>query len=283
MASYRGSAAGGAIPRPGAERFEAPQAARVGPAVIVLVAAWIGLLAGFLDLGLMIFRTRATGQEFYRLSDQFRWIIPAAVCGLVLLPGTVLAFLNWLRRGTVRLGWAVGLLSFVGFIDACSGLPIEAWASLLLSSGLAVRCGSLAGARREPFLRLVRRTAPALVGVLLAITVISLGRRAWSEHRALATLPPPPAGAELAHRRLGYGAGGEPQPPRLRSENVAQPGAARRRRSAVRSGFLDCPMDSAVARQPVHGEVAPRARGGLAGAAQWELPHAGRVPVSMRL
>jgi arylsulfatase A-like enzyme len=195
MASYRGSAAGAAIPRPGVERFEAPQAARVGPAVIILVAAWIGLLTGFLDLGLMIFRTRATGQEFYRLSDQFRWIIPAAVCGLVLLPGTVLAFLDWLRRGTVRLGWAVGLLSFVGFVDACARLPIEAWASLLLSSGLAVRCGSLAGARREPFLRLVRRTAPALVGVLLAITVISLGRRAWSEHRALATLPPPPAGA----------------------------------------------------------------------------------------
>ena len=88
---------------------------------------------------------------------------------------------------------------------------------------------------------------------------------------------------ELAPRGLGYGAGGEPEPPRLRSENVAQPGAARRRRSAVRSGFLDCPMDSAVARQPVYGEVAPRARGGLAGAARWELPHAGRVPVSMRL
>ena len=80
-------------------------------------------------------------------------------------------------------------------VSLATRLRIEAWASLLLSSGLAVRCGSLAGARREPFLRLVRRTAPALVGVLLAITVISLGRRAWSEHRALATLPPPPAGA----------------------------------------------------------------------------------------
>ena len=95
----------------------------------------------------------------------------------------------------MRLGWAVGLLSFVGFLDACSGLPLEVWASLLLSGGLAVQCGSLAGARREPFLRFVRRTAPVLVGVLLAITVISLGSRAWSEYRAVATLPPPPAGA----------------------------------------------------------------------------------------
>ena len=245
--------------------------ARVGPAVIVLVAAWIGLLAGFLDLGLMIFRTRASGQGFYRLSDQFPWIIPAAVCGLVLLPGTVLAFLDWLRRGTVRLGWAVGLLSFVGFVNACSRLPIEAWASLLLSSGLAVRCGSLAGARREPFLRLVRRTAPALVGVLLAITVISLGRRAWSEHRALATLPPPPAGARnvllivwdtvrAGNLSLhGYGRQTSPNLERLAAGGVRFDRA-----------FCDRPMDPAVARQPVYREVAPRADGGLAGAARRE-------------
>ena len=48
MESYRGSAAGAAIPRPDTERVEAPPAARVGPAVIILVAVWIGLLAGFL-------------------------------------------------------------------------------------------------------------------------------------------------------------------------------------------------------------------------------------------
>ena len=47
-----------------------------------LVAAWIGLTAGFLDLGLMILRKRLIGDDFYRLGEHFRWIIPAAVGAL---------------------------------------------------------------------------------------------------------------------------------------------------------------------------------------------------------
>ena len=38
-------------------------------------------------------------------------------------------------------GMAVGLLSFVGFLDVSARLPLELWASLLLSGGLAVQSG----------------------------------------------------------------------------------------------------------------------------------------------
>ena len=162
------------------------------PATILLVAIWIGLTAGFLDLGLMILKKRLTGDAFYRLGDHFRWIIPAGVGVLVLLPGTALALIACLRRGAVRLGLAVGLLSFVGFLDLTARLPLELWASLLFSGGLAVQSARLAGRRREPFLRLVRRTSPLLVGALLAIMLLTFGGRAWSEYRAAATLPPPP-------------------------------------------------------------------------------------------
>jgi arylsulfatase A-like enzyme len=171
------------------------QSLRTAPATILVVAIWIGLTAGFLDLGLMILKKRLTGDDFYRLSDHFRWIIPAGVGVLTLLPGTALAMVARLRRGTVPLGPAVGLLSFVGFLDSCSRLPLELWSSLLLSGGLAVQSARLVGGRREPFVRMVRRTSPLLVGALLAILLLSVGGRAWSEYRARATVPPPPANA----------------------------------------------------------------------------------------
>ena len=41
----------------------------------------------------------------------------------------------------------------------------------------------------------MRRTTPLLVGVLLVVMLVKIGRRAWSEHRAAAALPPPPRAA----------------------------------------------------------------------------------------
>src|SRR5262245_30829915 len=135
---------------------------RATPATILLVGIWIGLTAGFLDLGLMILKKRLTGAGFYHLGDQFRWIIPAGVAVLVLLPGMGLALIAWVRRRAVPVGAAVGLLSFVGFLDVCARLPLELWASLLLSGGLAVQAASLAGARSHRFLQIVRRTSPEI-------------------------------------------------------------------------------------------------------------------------
>src|SRR5262249_55841097 len=114
---------------------------------------------------------------------------------LMLVPGVVIALLARLRRGGVRPGTAVGLLAFVGFLDVCARLPLDFWASLLLCGGLAIQSARLAGARRRATLGLVRRRAPWLGGALLAVMLADLGGRAWSEHRALAALPPPPGAA----------------------------------------------------------------------------------------
>jgi arylsulfatase A-like enzyme len=173
----------------------ATQTLRIAPATILLVAIWIGLIAGFLDLGLIVLKKRLTGDAFNRLGDHFQWIIPAGVGVVVVVPGTALALFAWVHRGRISLGVAVGLLSFIGFLDACSRLPLELWASLLLSGGLAVQSAWLVGVRREPFLRLVRRTSLLLVGAILAILLLTFGGRAWSEYRAMAALPPPPAHA----------------------------------------------------------------------------------------
>jgi arylsulfatase A-like enzyme len=167
----------------------------IAPVTILLVALWIGLIAGFLDLGLLIMRKRLLSSDFYRLGDHFPWIIPVGVGVLVLVPGTALAGIALLRRGRVALGWLVGILSFIGFLDVCARLPLELWSSLLLTGGLAVQSAWLVSGRREPFLRLVRRTTPLLIGAVVAIALLSSGGRAWSEYRAMTNLSPPPANA----------------------------------------------------------------------------------------
>jgi arylsulfatase A-like enzyme len=172
-----------------------PQPVGAAPATILVVAVWIGLTAGFIDLGLMITKKRLIDGDFYRLGENFGWIIPTGVLILVLVPGMVLALFALVRRQRLPLGGAVGLLSFVGFLDVCARLPLEPWSALALSGGLAVQAARLARPRGGRFLLLVRRTAPVLVGIVLAIALATCGRRAYSEHRALDALPPPPSGA----------------------------------------------------------------------------------------
>ncbi len=165
------------------------------PTTILLVALWTGLTAGFLDLALLIMRKRLFTSDFYRLGDHFWWVIPAGVSFLVFVPGTALAGMALLCRGRVALGWVVGILSFVGFFNACARLPIEVWAALLLSGGLAFQSARSVARHREPFLWLVRRSCPLLIGAVLAILLLSSGGRAWFEYRAMTKLPPSPAGA----------------------------------------------------------------------------------------
>jgi arylsulfatase A-like enzyme len=167
----------------------------VRPGSVLLLAVWIGLIAGFLDVCLLVVNKRLINRDFYRLGGDFIWIIPAGVTILVLVPAFVIAFVARTRGGNVRLGVAVGVLSFVGFLDLCARLPLEPWAALLVCGGLATQSVRLIRPRRTAFLRLVRRMVPLLAGILLTIMLVTFGGRAWSEHRALSALPPSPAGA----------------------------------------------------------------------------------------
>jgi arylsulfatase A-like enzyme len=164
------------------------------PAGVVGVAAWIGLVAGLIDLGLMV-GNRLIDGDFYRLGSDFVWMIPLGVATLTLLPSALLILLAWLLRRYVRLGIAVGLSAFVGALELCARLPLELWASLLLSAGLAVQCARLAGGRMQGFLKLVRHTIPVFIGMLLLAVGGTIGVRSWTEHRATRSLPPASPGA----------------------------------------------------------------------------------------
>ena len=136
---------------------------RVTSVTILLLATWIGLIAGYLDLGIMVIHKRLAGGVFYRLGSDFPWLIPVGVTILVLVPAIVLVLIARLRGQPVRLGLAVWLLSLVGFLDTSVRLPMSMWASLLLSVGIASQLARLASRRRPAFLRVIRVTVPVLV------------------------------------------------------------------------------------------------------------------------
>jgi arylsulfatase A-like enzyme len=165
---------------------------RGGPAEILPLAASIGLTAGFLDLGLLVLKARLIDRDFYRLGAHFGWVIPCGVLAIVLVPGALLALIACLRRRGAPLKFALGLLSFLGFLDICARLPLAVWGSLPLSAGLAVTASRLFVPRQSRFLRLARYTTAVLGGALLLIALVTLARPVWTERKALAALPPPP-------------------------------------------------------------------------------------------
>ena len=139
----------------------------------------------------MVVGKRIIDFDFYRMGDDFPWMIPLGVTILVLVPGLILALFAWAgRRG--GLGVSVGLLSLVGNLDFCLRLPIGFWAALVLSAGLATQLVRLVRGRLPALLRLLRLTLPVLAIAWLMLMVGTVGRRVWSEHRSRAALPRAP-------------------------------------------------------------------------------------------
>jgi hypothetical protein len=47
------------------------------PATILLLSTWIGLVAGWLDLVMLVVKKRLIDGDFYRLGEHFVWLNPA--------------------------------------------------------------------------------------------------------------------------------------------------------------------------------------------------------------
>ncbi len=71
---------------------------RVTPATILMLALWVGLVAGFLDMGLLVFNRRVLDRDFIRLGSNYPWIIPLCVAALMAVPGAVLAVIARMAR-----------------------------------------------------------------------------------------------------------------------------------------------------------------------------------------
>ena len=233
---------------------------------MILIGTWIGLIAGFGDVGFLVMNKQFIFRDFYHLGADFPWIVPSGVTVMVLVPALLIALFARIR-GSVRLGVPVLLLSLVGFLDLCARLRLELWATVIISIAMAVQSVRLARPRRRGFCGLCGWTVGWLMAILVGTMFVSLGGRVWSEYRQQATLPPAAAGAQsvllvvwdtvrAANTSLhGYG---RPTTPNL--ERLATP------RSAVRAGVLDVVLDSAFTCKYIHWAMASRVRRRLEGA-----------------
>ena len=167
----------------------------VGAGAVMLIGTWIGLIAGFGDVGILVVNRQFIYRNFYHLGADFPWIVPSGVMVMVLVPALLIALFARIR-GSVRLGVPVLLLSLVGFLDLCARLRLELWASFIISIALAVRSVRLVRSRRAGFLQLVRRTVGWLIAILVGTMFVTYCGRAWSEYSQVANLPRAAAGAQ---------------------------------------------------------------------------------------
>ena len=105
------------------------------PGTVLLIALWIGLVGGFLDLGLLILKHHLAGDRFFRLGDHFFWLIPAGDTVLIVVPGLFLALAGLVWRGAGFLRVAIGMLTFIGILNATARLPLAPWSVHIAVSG----------------------------------------------------------------------------------------------------------------------------------------------------
>jgi arylsulfatase A-like enzyme len=159
---------------------------------------WFGLVAGWLDLGLVqaqrAFYPHVTN-DILRTNRHLTWMVPASQVLIFAIVGLTIAAIARLRWGPARwAAWrlpaALCLLALVLEIEGLYGI-----ACVCLAAGFGLRIGGWLERRGESFLRLVRMSLPAMLVLMAAWTGLSYVRVETSEQRILARRPPAKAGA----------------------------------------------------------------------------------------
>ena len=168
----------------------------LSPRGALVLAAWFGLVLGFLDLGGVILKRDVLhALPYYKQGRFFPWTVPLANLAVLMVPGLLVSGLNRLRSGLVSVRAAAWLFATLGLWGALLNLPLAGAASLLLAAGLGRWVSRAIAASGPRCRRWGRISLVGLAGTLAIIAAVTIARQALAEARALARLPAPPAGA----------------------------------------------------------------------------------------
>jgi arylsulfatase A-like enzyme len=169
--------------------------ARLGPGAVLIVAAWFGLLGGFLELVALVIKCTYIDPRYYNVSRHFPWMYPLAGMMVLAVPAFLLAAAAraWPRKLPLR--GAVGVFSFLVFLGLLCRWPIFTVACLLLAAGLAAQTARLAARHPRGFMACVRSGLVFLAGSVAILAAACFGLQAVREHLAMARLPAPAPGA----------------------------------------------------------------------------------------
>jgi arylsulfatase A-like enzyme len=165
----------------------------VSPQQVLLVALWCGLVAGLLEIGMIVLKAHTFGRDrFYQMSRDFVWMIPLGNLMLFLGLGLILAITTWClrRRGawlSTRILNALTLLPAV--LVAESRIYPVAW--LIVTLAVAVRLVPIFERHSGEFRRFVYLTLPVLACVVAIILfAVFVPDRLRARHEAARPLPP---------------------------------------------------------------------------------------------
>ncbi len=142
------------------------------PQSILLQAAWFGLFFGFAEVGYNLFFKLIRHRVIFQ-SQHFVWMIPIALVGLFLIVGLILMLfsLRWHRLGSLAV--SVPVFVFIGIMAMYYVKPkINLWAILLLTAGISIQLGRLASSRGQLFNKIVKKTLPLLLILLMIIVFV---------------------------------------------------------------------------------------------------------------
>ena len=171
---------------------------RQGAGGLFLTTLWFGLLAGFLEVGLILARGAVDPHvtvDALRTNRHFLWMVPFSDVLIFGVVGFLVALLARFRREPAR---RIALRLPVGMLVLTLLLNVEglyAIACVILAGGLGLKVGAWLEPRESGFRRLVRMSFPAMALGLCVLTGLTHARVTSAEHRALSLLPPAKPGA----------------------------------------------------------------------------------------
>jgi arylsulfatase A-like enzyme len=165
---------------------------------LFLTTLWFGLLAGWLELGLVLAQRAINPHiplDALRTNRHFVWMVPVSDVLIFGIVGLAIALLAKLRPGLAWwTAWRLPVgLSFLTLLLTIDGL--FAIACVVLAGGLASTIGPWLGRRAADLGRVVRLSFPVMAVGLVVLTGLTYKRVTSAEHRALALHPPARPGA----------------------------------------------------------------------------------------
>ena len=169
----------------------------LSPRTALALAAWLGLLVGYIDIGGLYIKKFVIYDYAYLSQNRgFPWTIPTSHLAILLIPGVLVAVANRLRPGLISVRSAVWLFATLGIWGILLRMPLHGAASLALAAGLGRLIGWAAAALGPRLPRLAAIGLTVSLAVLASLAAATTGRQVLAEYRALARLPEAPPGAK---------------------------------------------------------------------------------------
>ena len=164
-------------------------------AAIVMLAAWIAIVAGLAQVAAIAVRKWVFG-GMTEQNPHVAWMAPLMLLVAFVPPALALALV---ARWRPRLAdWRVTVwgFAFLGALNAALlSTRLDKWAILLLAAGVATQTMRWIAPREARFAAFARRSLRWLTAVVALLALATVGLPMLWERRALAALPAAPAGA----------------------------------------------------------------------------------------